>query len=71
LALWMSSGRISAKKLGKSQPTADFFHALTTNLTEHDSHGPDDQLKTIDYHHLGMSRGDVLDEHGIDHSLTN
>jgi hypothetical protein len=38
------------------QITADVCPALTTNLTQHDSHGPDDQPKTIDYHHLGMSR---------------
>jgi hypothetical protein len=38
------------------QITADFCHTLTTNLTRHDTHGPDDQPKTIDYHHLGMSR---------------
>jgi hypothetical protein len=25
-----------------------------------------DQTKTIDYHHLGMSRNDGMDEHGID-----
>jgi hypothetical protein len=48
------------------QITADFCHTLTTNLTQHNSHGPDDQPKTIDYHHLDMSRDDVLDEHGFD-----
>jgi hypothetical protein len=31
-----------------------------------DSHGPDDQPKTIDYHHLDMSRDDGMDENGID-----
>jgi hypothetical protein len=46
------------------QITAD--HALTTNLTQYDSHGPDEQPKTIDYNHLGMSRDDGMDEHGID-----
>jgi hypothetical protein len=52
-------GRMLAQKLGKSQPI--FFQALTTNLTQHDSHGPDDQLKTIiDYHHLSMSRDDGI-----------
>jgi hypothetical protein len=49
-----------AKKLSKSEPT-DFFHALITNLTQHDSHGPDDQPKTIDYHHLDMSRDDGME----------
>jgi hypothetical protein len=34
---------------------------------QHDSNLPDDHLKTIDidYHHLGMSRDDGMDEHGI------
>jgi hypothetical protein len=48
------------------QITADFCHALTTNLTQNDTHGPDDQPKTIDHHHMGMSRDDGMDEHGID-----
>jgi hypothetical protein len=48
------------------QITADFCLALTTNLTQHDPHGPDDLPKTIDYHHLDMSRDDGMDEHGID-----
>jgi hypothetical protein len=38
--------------------------APTTNLTQHDSHWPDDDSKTIDYHHLDMSRDDGMDEHG-------
>ena len=29
------------------QITADFCHTVTTNLTQHDSHGPDDSPKTI------------------------
>jgi hypothetical protein len=45
---------------------ADFCPALTTNLTLHDSHWPDDQPKTIDYHHQDMSRYDGMDEHGMD-----
>jgi hypothetical protein len=48
------------------QITADFCHAPTTNLTQHDPHGPDDLPKPIDYHHLDMSRDDGMDEHGID-----
>jgi hypothetical protein len=43
-----------------------FCHSLTTNLFQHDSHGPDDHPKTIDYHHLDMPRDDGMDEHGID-----
>jgi hypothetical protein len=45
------------------QITADFYHALTTNLTQHDSHRPYDQPKTIDYHHMDMSKEDGMDEH--------
>jgi hypothetical protein len=61
----MSSGRILAQILGKSQLI--FFHASTTNLTQHDSRKPDDRPKSIDYHHhLDMSRDDGMDEHGID-----
>jgi hypothetical protein len=48
------------------QITDDFCHTLTTNLTQHDPHGPDDLPKPIDYHHLDMSRDDGMDEHGID-----
>jgi hypothetical protein len=40
---------------------------MTTNLTQHDSHGPDDHPKTIDNHHLDMSKDDGTDDmHGID-----
>jgi hypothetical protein len=35
-------------------------HALTINLTQHDSHEPDDGPQIIDYHHLGMSRDDGM-----------
>jgi hypothetical protein len=46
---------------------AKFPQALTTNLTlQHDSHGPDDGSKTIDYPHFDMSRDDGMDEHGIE-----
>jgi hypothetical protein len=48
------------------QITADFCHTLSKNPTKHDSHGPDDHPKTIDYHHLDMSRDDGMDEHEID-----
>jgi hypothetical protein len=43
-----------------------FCPALTTNPTQHDSHRPDDHTKTFDYHHLDMSRDDVMDENAID-----
>jgi hypothetical protein len=46
------------------QITADICQAPTTNLTQHIPYGPDDHIKTIDYHHLGMSRDDGMDEHG-------
>jgi hypothetical protein len=60
----MASDRILAQKWGKSQ--ADFCHTPTTNLTQHNPLGPDDNPKTIDYHHLDMARDDGMDEHGID-----
>jgi hypothetical protein len=42
--------------------TADFGQAPTTSLTQqHDSNRPDIHLKTIDYHHLSMSRDDGMD----------
>jgi hypothetical protein len=48
------------------QITAYFkSHPDHINLTQHYSHGPDDQPKTIDYHHLDMSRDDGMDEHRI------
>ena len=58
----MSSGWILAQKLW--QITADICQTPTTNLTHCNPYGPDDHLKTIDYHHLGMSRDDGMDEHG-------
>jgi hypothetical protein len=48
------------------QIAADFSQAPTTNLTQHQPHGPDDHPKTIHYHHLDMARDDRMDEHGID-----
>jgi hypothetical protein len=45
------------------QMTAGFCQALTTSLTQVDIDGPDDHLKTVDYHQLGMSRDDGMDEH--------
>jgi hypothetical protein len=60
----MSSGRILAQILGKSQPI--FVTPPTTNLTQHDSRKLDDHPKSIDYHHLDMSRDDGMDDHGID-----
>jgi hypothetical protein len=60
----MSSGRILAQKLGKSQLI--IVKPRPQDLAQHDSHGPDDLPKTIDYHHLDMSRDDGMDEPGID-----
>jgi hypothetical protein len=51
--------------LGKSHQLI-FVKPSPQNLTQHDSHGPDDLPKTIDYHHLDMSRNDGMDESGID-----
>jgi hypothetical protein len=50
-----------------SDISAVFCHALTTNLTQHDSHGLDEQPKTIDYHYhpLHMSRDIGKDQHGV------
>jgi hypothetical protein len=48
------------------QMAGDFYLVPMTNLTQHDSHGPDDYTKTFDYHHLDTSRDDVMDENGID-----
>jgi hypothetical protein len=56
---WMSMDMV-----GLGQITADICQAPTTNLTQPNPYGPDDHLKTIDYHHLGMSRDDGMDEHG-------
>jgi hypothetical protein len=70
---WMSMELMSSMDviwwdfgLGVGQITTDFCPTLTTNPTQHDSHGPDDHPKTIDYHHMDMSRDDGMDEHGID-----
>jgi hypothetical protein len=46
--------------LGKLSNHSCFHHALTTNLTQHDVHGPDDSTKTIDYHHLVIGWDEVL-----------
>jgi hypothetical protein len=50
--------------LGKSQ--ADFCHTPTTNLTQHNPLGNDNNPKTIDYHHQNIKIDDGMDEHGID-----
>jgi hypothetical protein len=57
IGFWLKVGQITS---------ADFCYTPTTNLTQYDSHGPDDQPKTIHHHHLDMSRDDGMDEHGID-----
>jgi hypothetical protein len=63
----MSSGRILAQKLGNISQLIFVKPYHHINLIQHDSsHGPDDQPKTIDHHHLGMSKDDGMDEHGID-----
>jgi hypothetical protein len=38
--------------LWKIRKFHEFYPSLITNLTQHDSHGPDDHPKTIDYHYL-------------------
>jgi hypothetical protein len=52
--------------LWKMRKFHEFYPSLITNLTQHDSHGPDDHPKSIDFYHLDMSRNDVMDENGID-----
>jgi hypothetical protein len=43
-----------------------FVQAPTANPTQHDSsHGPDDPLRTISYHHLDISGHDGMDEQEI------
>jgi hypothetical protein len=52
--------------LDVGQIQAGFCNTQTTNLTQHDSHGPNAHPKTIDEHHLDMSSDDGMDEHGMD-----
>jgi hypothetical protein len=42
---------------------ADYGQALIESLIQLDLNGPDIHPKTIEYHHLGMSRDDGMDEH--------
>jgi hypothetical protein len=58
--IWQDFG----SKVG--QITAYFCHAPTTNLTQHNPHGPDVHPKTIDYHHRNITIDDGMDKHGID-----
>jgi hypothetical protein len=54
----MSSGKISAGISGEIKiKKAYCCQILATNLTQHDSHGPDDHSRSI-------SRVDGMDEHG-------
>jgi hypothetical protein len=39
--------------------------AQTTNPAQHDPHGPDDPFRTINYHHLDISRHDGMDDQDI------
>jgi hypothetical protein len=73
MMVWMSMELIGpmdiirsdfGSEVGKIFP--HFCHSLTTNQTQHDSHGSNEYPKTIDYHHLDMPRDDGMDEHGID-----
>jgi hypothetical protein len=62
----MSSGRFLSLEVGQIIQQCEFCCILlTTNLTQHDSHGQDDHPKTNDYHHLGMSRDDGMDKHEL------
>jgi hypothetical protein len=42
-----------------------FFDISTANPTQHDRHGPDDPFRSINYHHLNISRHDGMDEQDI------
>jgi hypothetical protein len=42
-----------------------FVEAPTANPTQHDPHGPDNPLRTINYHHLDISGHDGMDEQDI------
>jgi hypothetical protein len=42
-----------------------FVQAPTDNPTQHDPHGPDNPLRTINYHHLDISGHDGMDEQEI------
>jgi hypothetical protein len=65
---WLCGCHLVGFWLGSYRANHNWFcHVLTTNLTQHDSHGPDDHPKTIDYHHMDMSKDDGTDDmHGID-----
>jgi hypothetical protein len=64
---WLYGCHLVGFGLEVGQITADFCQAPNTNLTQHDLHvGQGDHIKTIDYHHLDMSRDDDMDEDGID-----
>jgi hypothetical protein len=41
------------------------FKPTNPNPTHHDPHGPDDPFRTIDYHHLNISRHDGMDEQDV------
>jgi hypothetical protein len=61
------SGTILAEKLGRSHHLIFVTpHTITTNLTQHDSHGPDEQHQPIEYHCMNIARDDGMDENGID-----
>jgi hypothetical protein len=44
---------------------ADFCSSPNPTWTQHDQHGPDDPLKTINYHHLDISGHDGMDEQDV------
>jgi hypothetical protein len=42
-----------------------FASVPSTDPTRHDPHGPDDPLRTINYHHVDISGHDGIDEQDI------
>jgi hypothetical protein len=63
LEKWLVLMRILAIRYWAN--VADFGQATTTNPSQHDSHGPDDPFRTINYHHLDISGHDGMDEQDI------
>jgi hypothetical protein len=53
----------SSVNVGKIE--LNFVYIPTQSQDQHDPHGPDDPFRTINYHHLDISRQDGMDEQDI------
>jgi hypothetical protein len=60
---WLVLMKISAWMFGKIWLI--FAHIPPHSQGQHDPHGPDDPFRTINYHHLDISRQDGMDEQDI------